>query len=145
MDGKKGQVATNPNSTPSGGDDEIFNGIAKEFSRKFLLLTKSEYNSLISRTMEFRSLLKKACLLNFLLFNLRMDRLADVVKVYSFFDNYVIQLKQKTVSFYQKKMGEYDTISFDYLKIVVMLHLVNLLQKFRSPNQAERRDALHSV
>ena len=94
-------------------------------------LTRHEENSILSKTKEYKCLLKKSVFNSFVLMNMSASKIQVCVTLYYHLLNFISEHRE---SFGQhwSRISDYDHMSFDALQVFVVKQIVNIVMKYKS-------------
>lgn len=91
-------------------EDEVYKLLKQNYSEKFLMLNLQEEQQLLQRQIEYKDLLKKALMLQYMMMNINTAGIKTTLNVYFWLQKFTTNLKQKHGNSYQR-IGDWDRIT----------------------------------
>ena len=106
--------------------DEVFAGLKKFFSEKFLALSMNEEIQLQHRQLEYKDLMKKALMLSYMMMNINAKNIKVTLNVNFWLQRFTSDLKKKHGHNYQQKIADWDRIGNEIVQIFMIKLMINL-------------------
>ena len=103
------------------------------------MLSPNEDAQLQQRQVEYKDLMKKALMLQYMMMNINAKHIKVTLNVYVWLQRFTQGLKQKHGNHYQK-IGDWDRISNEIVQIFMIKLIINMSQKYTSPEARHQDD-----
>ena len=99
--------------------------LKNHYSEKFLMLSSNEEVQLQQRQVEYKDLMKKALMLQYMMMNINPKNIKVTLNVYFWLQQFTQGLKQKHGNSYQK-IADWDRISNEIVQIFMIKLMINM-------------------
>jgi len=129
-----------PPGKTNSGVDQVYKNLTPHFADKFMNMTMNELKSIETKQLEYKALLRKSVFISFVLMNLHTRKIRDVLKVYHHLNLAIRQQKQQFQS-YEERIGDFDSIPLDAIRVFVTQLLITLTCKHSSSLPLYRKES----